>query len=160
MTFTWLEVLAGMALGFFVLLFSIWAGVPGVGAMERVQICHLVPPTAVSPARMIDIEVGAPAVSAHLRHGDILGVCRTSAPTSTPTPCCVLVPPVATATPDTQEPTVTPLTETSSTAESPVVVGLPVTGITQSKADTWPLLLGLVGLLSTGMAFTLRIRQG
>ncbi len=160
MTFTWLEVLAGMALGFFVLLFSMWAGVPGVGAMERVQICHLVPPSAVSPARMIDIEVGAPAVSAHLRHGDILGECPTSEPTSTPTPVAQ-----PTATPNTQEPTATPereasFTETSSTMESPAVVGLPVTGITQRQATTWPWLLGLVGLLSTGMAFTLRIRQG
>ncbi len=155
MTFTWLEVLAGMALGFFILLFSMWAGVPGVGAMERVQICHLVPPTAVSPARMIDIEVGAPAVSAHLRHGDILGECPTSGPTSTPTPVAQ-----PTATSDTQEPTVTPERQASSTVvESPAVVGLPVTGITQSKATTWPLLLGLVGLLSTGMAFTLRVRS-
>ncbi len=159
MTFTWQEVLAGIALGFGVLLFSMWAGVPGVGAMERVRICHLVPPSAVSPARMINIEVGAPAVAAHLRHGDILGECRTSEPTNTPTPVAQ-----PTATPVEQEPTATPERQASSTESSstemlpPAVVSLPVTGMTQHQANTWPWYLGLVGLLSTGMAFVMRSR--
>jgi hypothetical protein len=57
-----------------------------------VTICH-VPPG--NPANAHSITVGAPAVPAHLAHGDPLplGPCPTPSPTPTPTPSPTPTPP-------------------------------------------------------------------
>ncbi|MCH7641607.1 Ig-like domain-containing protein, partial [Patescibacteria group bacterium] len=69
----------------------------------RVVICHIPPG---NPGNAHTIEVGAPAVPAHIAHGDTLGACEVPAtPTPTPTPT-----PTATPTPT---PTPTPQPENS-----------------------------------------------
>lgn len=66
------------------------AGNGGNGAgEEKVAICHIPPG---NPANAHTIVVGAPAVPAHLAHGDYLGACLPETPPETP-PCDIVVDP-------------------------------------------------------------------
>jgi hypothetical protein len=47
------------------------------GASAKVEVCHIPPG---NPANAHTITVGAPAVSAHLDHGDVLGACKDTVP--------------------------------------------------------------------------------
>ncbi len=163
-------------MGFAVLLALQWVGaVPIAGASDhRVTICHIPPG---NPDNAHTITVGAPAVSAHLDHGDTIGACRTEVPTATPTSGN----PIATPTPVEFIPGTTPCvedevfnevtgecihidqieTETSSTQVAPVK--LPVTGGVEgdlaSSGNAWAAWLLVAGFLSTGMSFVMRIRS-
>ena len=101
------------------------------GAGEtKVAVCHIPPG---NPANAHTIVVGAPAVPAHLAHGDYLGECLDAAPTVPPscgdTPTVTVTPPVST--PETPTPTSTtppstttptPTTATPTTGPKPCVV--------------------------------------
>ncbi|ATX80136.1 hypothetical protein Ga0123461_1723 [Mariprofundus aestuarium] len=52
------------------------------GHTEKVAICHLPPG---NPENVQNIEIGEPAVEAHLAHGDILGYCPPSEASTTDT---------------------------------------------------------------------------
>ncbi|MDB5102486.1 MAG: putative lipoprotein [Fibrobacteres bacterium] len=53
----------------------------GSGGVGKVTICHLPPG---NPANAHTLSVGAPAVRAHLAHGDYLGACADKPPVDDP----------------------------------------------------------------------------
>jgi hypothetical protein len=66
--------LAGLAAAIFFLSVLLFAGSLMAGnGQQKVTICH-VPPG--NPDNAHEITVGAPAVPAHLAHGDFLGTCE------------------------------------------------------------------------------------
>ena len=124
--------------------------------VERAVICH-VPPG--NPSNAHTIEVGAPAVPAHLAHGDTLGACEvraTSTPMSAPAPTAT----VTEVTTVERTPTLGGPHFTEASSVVIMAVSLPSTGLEaqeDSRRSLWPLLF--VGILSSGMAIVVRMNR-
>ena len=91
----------------------------GGGGETKVAVCHIPPG---NPANAHTIVVGAPAVPAHLAHGDYLGACLDTPPGAPPS--CGDTPTVTAAPPTTPTTPTTSTTPTTPGAAQPCIVNV------------------------------------